>query len=1160
MSKGLTTFKFFAAVALAVAVIFGGYFAVTTVKAQAVTLSELVELFISLGIIPADKAAAARAALSTSSTTPTGGSCTTTFTRNLKQGDTGAEVMALQKFLNGNGFAVAAAGSAGSAGMETSTFGPATKAAVVKFQNAFAADVLTPVGLTAGTGYWGASSRAKANTMCSTTTPVPPTTPGALNVNSVAQPSNSLAPQGASRVPFTKFSVTNSSSATVIINGVTVQRTGLGVNAVFAGVTLVDENNIQYGIAKTFNSNNQAVIGDTFTINPGQTKTFTVAGNMAASLGIYAGQVVGISVIGVNTTATVSGSLPISGAMHVINASLTIGSVSTSTSAFDPGTTQTKNIGDTAVRFSGVKFTASSAEDVRLFSIRWRQTGTASAGDLSNVKTYVDGVGYDTMVSTDGKYYTTVFPAGILIEKGFTKDIYVQGDITGSNVAARTVDFDIDRASDVYFIGQLYGYGIAVSGTFSPWYDGYVTTVNAGTATSISKANEVAAQNVAVNVPNQVLGGFATEFKGEAVSVQSIKMTYATTTASVGLVTSATIVNENGAVISGPVDAVWASGVATINFADTVTFPTGRHVYTVKGKIPADAVNNATIAVATVPNSSNWTNAVGQTSGSTISLPGNTVTMNTMTVKAGAVTVSVSATPANQNVVAGQTAFTTTNLQFDATQSGENVRFNAIKLKYTDTSLATGDVVNCFAWDGAARLNSSAVNPTTNATEYTFAFDTNLIVEKGTVKTVAVKCDVPASLTTGSFSLGVAVQPGTSSNTFSGTGVDSGTTIYPIASAATGATLSIAGTGTLAVTADSSAPGYKVAAAGTTGVTLGVLKFHATNEAINLTRVALQMSNSSASSTPGSLSQVTLWDGATQVGTALFTGTNRNATSTLTSMVTVPADGDKVITVKGDLSAIGTSQAGTEGALVQVDYDGGDATGTQGLGQSSGTAINAAATSASDTTFAGVRVFRSYPTVAQGSAGSTLTVGSDVTLDKFMITANSAGAIGLDKFTINVATSSASTASGTTTVNSLKVFAYTDSGYSNPVGGSFVNGQVVDTVTNLVAGDNDAVFNAILNIPAGTTYYFAVKGTVAQIGGTSNSAGTVTTKLAGDSSYPILSTLMGQTSTVDGQTYDNFIWSPNATTTSVATSIDWTNGYLVSGLPTDYLSGTTLVK
>ena len=95
-------------------------------------------------------------------------------------------------------------------------------------------------------------------------------------------------------------------------------------DAVFSGIVLVDDSNVQVGISKTLNSNHQATVGDTFTLNAGETKTLTVAGNMAASLTAYAGQVVGITVVAVNTTSTVAGSLPISGAQHTVNATLSL--------------------------------------------------------------------------------------------------------------------------------------------------------------------------------------------------------------------------------------------------------------------------------------------------------------------------------------------------------------------------------------------------------------------------------------------------------------------------------------------------------------------------------------------------------------------------------------------------------------------------------------------------------------------------------------------------------------------------------------------------------------------------------------------------------------------------------------------------------------------
>ena len=73
------------------------------------------------------------------------------FTRDLTLGSTGPDVLALQRYLNANGFTVSVVG-AGSPGNETTTFGPATRAALSRFQ--------TSRGITPAAGYFGPKTRA----------------------------------------------------------------------------------------------------------------------------------------------------------------------------------------------------------------------------------------------------------------------------------------------------------------------------------------------------------------------------------------------------------------------------------------------------------------------------------------------------------------------------------------------------------------------------------------------------------------------------------------------------------------------------------------------------------------------------------------------------------------------------------------------------------------------------------------------------------------------------------------------------------------------------------------------------------------------------------------------------------------------------------------
>ncbi len=1134
---------------VAVAIALMSAVAVAPAKAAGLTQTQISSIVSLLASFGADQATInnVTAALNGQATTGTGtgtgsnpnaGTCPA-LTRDIQQGSSGADVKSFQVFLNSMADTKVAASGAGSPGNETMTFGPATKAAAMKLQ--------AKLGVTPVAGYIGAKSRAAIAATCGNTTPGTGTgtgtTGGSVTVSAGAQPVNSLAPAGASRVPFTTFTLTNNSSAAVTVNGVTVQRTGLGVDANFSGIVLLDSNGLQVGTAKTLNSNHQATIGDTFTIPAHASMTYTVAGNIATGQ-TTSGQVISLQVVAVNTGATVSGSLPISGASQTINTTLSLGSVSTSTSSYDPGSATNKNIGDTGVRFSGVRFTASSAEDLKLYSIRWRQVGTAASSDISNVMTYVDATSYPTTLSADGKYYTTVFPGGITIPKGQSVDVYVQGDLTGSNSTSRTVRFDIDRVTDVYFVGQTYGYGVAASGTFTPWYAGYSATIQAGSVTTIGKANEVAAQNIAVNVPNQPLGGFVTNFSGEPVSITGMTVTFSTSTAATGLLTSVSLVNANGTVVAGPVDATMVSGQSSVSFTDTVTFPVGRQVYTLKGKVPSGATGGAVITAATVPSS--WSNPTGQTTGSSITISTGTFNMNAMTVKAASLTITASVQPAAQNIVAGVQNALLGRVQLDASQSGEDLRLSSIILRSTDTSGSfTSFLSGCQLYNGTTALNtgSRVVNSLTTATNATVSLDNPLVVPKGTVVTLDLKCNVSSSASG-------AGQIGVNGGSWSVTGVTSGTSVTPTVTTGNSGVQTIA-TGSFTGSVDTAvSPARTMVAGGSTGVTVGAVKFRASNEDVNLTKVGLSLaggwygtkSNANGGTTNGGVSDVLrvyIYDGATLVGQATFTGTTATATSTLSTAVTLPKNTDKTLTLKADLNAIGDGQGGGIGDVVTINP-----LNAEGTGAASGSTLSISASG----TVGGVQMFKSYPTVAAVSGSGTNPNGTDVVLKKFTVTANAAGSIGIAQMAFTLATSSAN-------VTSAKLFGYTDSGYSNPIGsGGGTNGQVGSTLGSSGFASNSPTITFVtasttpVQIGAGQTVYFALKGTVTPTASASNWS--VNATLLGSSAVLVAtSTGYNASPTVSTAfTANDFIWSGNSSTTAVGADIDWWNGYFVPGL------------
>ncbi|MDE1919612.1 MAG: peptidoglycan-binding protein [Patescibacteria group bacterium] len=73
------------------------------------------------------------------------------FKKYLAMGSVGSDVKALQQYLNSHGYSISASG-AGSLGNETETFGPATRAALIKYQKA--------KNITPATGYFGPKTRA----------------------------------------------------------------------------------------------------------------------------------------------------------------------------------------------------------------------------------------------------------------------------------------------------------------------------------------------------------------------------------------------------------------------------------------------------------------------------------------------------------------------------------------------------------------------------------------------------------------------------------------------------------------------------------------------------------------------------------------------------------------------------------------------------------------------------------------------------------------------------------------------------------------------------------------------------------------------------------------------------------------------------------------
>lgn len=1025
-------------------------------------------------------------------------------------------------------------------------------------------------------------------TSVSPSTSATPGAAGALTVALAADtPAAGVAPLKAARVPFTKIALTAGASD-VTITAITAQRTGLSADAALSSIALIDNaTGLQIGLNQTLNASHQITVRETITIPANTTKYYVLAANMPSSASTsHAGEIASLALTAIETTATVSGALPITGNGQTINESLSIGTIAGSTGSLNVATSS-KEVGTKNFNFSGIKLTTGSVEEVTVTSIRFNQSGSAASADLANVKVSDGTTDYATTVSSDGKYYTVSFGSGLTIAKGLSKEFTVKGDIAGGS--ARTIKFDVYRSTDIVVKGNTYGYYLTLDANTTwpfntasnPIFTGNTITIGSGSLRVDKSSTGAPAANITIGASGVLLGAFDFVVQGEPVNVSSLILAIATTTVTNngGSLTNITLTKADDTILAGPVDSTYSSsGVQLATFSGTVTFPVGTTQVLVKGKLGTTWTANDTIIVSFNTPATKVTSITGGTTGNTITAtPASQVSANTMTIKAGALTVSVSGTPVAQTVIRGITGFTFANYIFDASASGEDVRVTTIALQDTMGAAATGlDLTSLVLYDGTAALNtgSNVINPAAgtagDVNAHTFTLDNPLIIPKGTQKTVALKGNISGNATAGSTNThawGLVA-----SAAVTATGMSTTLDISESVNAATGSIMTIAGAGQYSVALDSSTPTFSAArmlAANTTGNEMTKLLFKATSEQINVTKIRLALSN--ASSSANDMSQVYIYDGATLLGQGVLgignaTGGTGNASSTFTlsPALQIPANGQKIVTIKADIAPIYvTNTVAVAGHQIAVNYRGStDTSENLGTGQSSGASIsNYSSTTAVTATY----IFRSVPTVASVALASNTLNNGTLDLYKFKVTADAKGDIDLYSFTFKIATSNPTTG-GPVTVKDLTLVDVTESAEAT-LNATTSNTQfyadsgsgIVDIVL-LASGATWGNSTTSRTVAAGSSRTFALRGTI----GGSGAGASVSAQLEGDAAAPTAqSGGMLAASTVAGDASDDFIWSDwssSTHTTSNGTGGDFFNGFVVPGLPSSNLAAQTLSK
>lgn len=1098
--------------------------------------------------------------------TTTGGS-TYNFTRDLTLGSKGDDVMALQQFLNAQGFAIAASG-AGSAGNETTYFGSLTQAALAKWQ--------ASKGVTPSVGYFGPKTRAAVAAMTPTTpsTVVIPGTGLAVTL-ALDTPAGMAIPKGAANVPFLKFNVAGSGT----INSITVKRVGAGATTDFSNVYLYD-GATRLTSGRSVNSSTHEVTFTGLNVAVSGVKTLTISADIASSPG--AANQSAFQVIVVGASVSVSG-IPVTG-NTMTNSNATAGTLTVAKS----GSLSNPNIGQSSAAVSQFKLTAAS-EDVKVMRVALFQGGTVSKSNISNF--VLQDLTGNTVATASGvndrDLVVFEFSSPVTILKGDSKDFKVLADIGGGAKKDETVKLYVDEASDVYGVGQQYGQGATVTKTMnSTAANHHVMTLLGATLTStflgpnagdirkngkditLYEFNMAAANNLEIKKLNASVATTAGSWSGDS-ALADFKV----------------VDRDTGIVIAGPVDlAVTNANLTTgYTFTDIFNITAGqvRHLK-ITADIPndwddADAIRVSLTAFVASQDVKNLDN--NQLLVAAEIVPTTVLTGNIQTTKAPSLEISLAGVPASQSFVKGTQGVPFVGIGLRAI--ADDIKLTSLKITSTSSSVTDDDMIadvqSLALYDGATRISDIKSLATVDASSSDATFtNLNFVIAKGTSKVLTVKGNLSATAKTNNiYELGIATATTANTTGSDVVAVDSegneplytgGTSANNTVNMASSRLITVLSSGSITVATapddSESKPGVIVTSAQKT--VLGKFRFTSVNEELTVKKLALLINNDSstaaAATSTAEISTVYLYDGATQVGSAsgytpIGSGSTAGQVLIENLVWTIGKDATKTLTVKADTNTIAagaTSGRSIYAHILPTNF------------QAQGAATNVTTNGTAGGAKGNLKVlYKTYPMVTAATPGGTLLTSGSNDLIKFTVANKSSN----EQLSWNVVSFNMNTAAATAPLFGANTAAFTLRDLTNSV-----NLTITTTATagSSTAGQYTFYLDTEEVIPAGASREYRISGTVTAPGTNSSISTQLVLRADGTAAsiakgvaYRIalnISTAgsaepsgLGSNATVNAAD-SGFVWSDNSATAHSLTTSDWANGVYIDTYPSDTFS------
>ena len=634
--------------------------------------------------------------------------CDYTFNTNLKAGSRSADVMKLQKVLNAD-----SATSIGNAGKETNFFGPATLAAVKKFQRA---NGITPVS-----GFVGALTRAELNQVCSgettPTTPAPTDTgtnkPVDTNTNNNnttgldnSQPAGTVF-QGQAAARIAVFTLTGNNT----VNAIELTKIGVSSNDLLQNVYLY-VNGARISDSSSVNSSGKILFsGLNLAVNG--SLTLTVRADLP-STGNYVGQSVGVALTGVKN----NGETAFKAITGVSGNMLNVGSGSFNTVTLTNNNTQTNTNGQTGATvnagsmnqvFHEVTLAPGSRAAV-LKSVAYRFIGSVNQNsDIANLSLYVNNTKVSTSNVGNNSYVTFDLSRSPVTLNTGSNNVQLRGDIIGGST--RNFQFSMQYAGDLLVEdSQVPGFGLAVTGLTNNLVGKYVTVGNGSLVINQNPAFTVT--KLTSGATNQTIGSWTFTGYGDTTKVETL---------AISVQAPNNLQNVSLYVNGGQIGSQY-NMTGTVATTQTLTYNLGSNLVTEAGKVnvvelkadlrdsngvntPTGSVNVSLVGGSSVARTTSQFTTVSVSSqasksltvggasanvSKTVGFLANSISPNTTGAKIGSITLS---NDDNEDLIVNNLTFTINTDSNTTAQNISNVRVSGATSSqiYSPLSAQNGD-------------------------------------------------------------------------------------------------------------------------------------------------------------------------------------------------------------------------------------------------------------------------------------------------------------------------------------------------------------------------------------------------------------------------------------------------------------------------------------